>query len=452
MNKLSLFLFDILKKRKTLRFLNEFEKTKNLSKEELQNYQLSKLKRLLQHVEENVPFYQKRFKEANFAAKNINDLKDLKKIPPLTRSDLQNHWNEMVPQNYDIQKLSKGSSSGSTGLPVTYFKDDMANSAGQAAGILGWTLSGWKMNLKGLHIWGNPSTVNNEWKRTSSRLKAKFFRHHKFPAYKLTDEKNFRALYDLINKEQYDFIDGYTNAIYLFANYLENNNLKLKVPVKYALTTAENLQDYQRSAIEKNIAPVFDNYGCSEINGIANECNQCNSYHIIDPHVYVEFGDKVDELSSRELLITDLDNFAFPLIRYKNDDLGIPKEGHHDCNIPFTQMKNVSGRQSDIIKLKDGGSLSVPSFFGSMLLKQISGLKQYQIERISEDLLHVNFVKSKDFSEKDFERIESALDEYLENKIQYKIRFVDHIEASATGKFKLLIDRTKNNEENIQQI
>ena len=228
--------------------------------------------------------------------------------------------------------------------------------------------------MKGLHIWGNPSTVNNEWKRPSSKLKAKILGHHKFPAYKLTDGKNFHELFELINRHNYDFIDGYTNAIFLFADYLKNNNLKLTSNIKCVLTTAENLQEFQRKTIEETIAPVFDTYGCSEINGIAYECSKCGVYHNIDPHVYVEFGEMIDKEGSRELITTDLDNYAFPLIRYKNDDLGVPYEDDANCSIGFSRLKSVTGRQSDIIQLKDGGTLSVPSFFGSMLLKKIKGI------------------------------------------------------------------------------
>lgn len=443
MNKISLFLFDLLKQRNTLSYLREFEKTKYLSTAELEEYQLNKLKKLLAHAEYNVPFYNNRLKKSGFTANSLSHLDQLKKIPPLTRQDLQNHWDKIISINYDSKKLSKGSSSGSTGVPVTYFKDNLANSAGQAAHYLGWSFGGWKMGHKGLHIWGNPSTVNNEWKRWSSKLKARIFKHHKFPAYKLTDGRKFDELRRLILKEKYDYIDGYTNAIYLFADYLKTNNLTIGKSIQYVLTTAENLQDFQRQVIKEMIAPVYDTYGCSEINGIAYECNKCGTYHVIDPHVIVEFGKGLDDLGTRELIVTDLDNFAFPFIRYKLDDLAIPLTKKKSCNIGYTQLKSVSGRQSDILKFKDGGTLSVPSFFGSMLLKQVQGLRQYQIIKESENLLNINFVTSDEFSALDYKKLDNSLKEYLNDKIDYKINFVEEIEVSETGKFKLLIDKTK---------
>jgi phenylacetate-CoA ligase len=445
MNKFSLLISDLLKSQNTYYYLKHFENLINTSREKIEEYQFQKLKNLLIHCEKNVPFYKKRFHENHFSVSNFSRSEQMKDIPPLTRTDLQNSWRDIIAENYNEKKLSVGSSSGSTGFPVFYRKDNNAVSAGQAAHLLGWSLSGWKMSMKGLHIWGNPSTVNIEWKKLSSRLKAKVFRHHKFPAYRLTDSSKLFELYQLINKNKYEYIDGYTNAIYSFADFLRAKNLSLKHQVKYVLTTAENLQDFQRKIIEENIGPIYDTYGCSEINGIAYECHRCKTYHIMDPHVYVEFSYQVDTFGSCELLITDLDNFAFPLVRYKNEDLGIPViENEIGCEVKFSRMAKISGRESDLIKLKDGGILSVPSFFGSMLLKNISGLKQYQIEKIEDDLIHINLIKTSEFSPKDLTIIESALKEYINDKIKYEIRFVDDIEVSQTGKFKLLIDKTKN--------
>lgn len=443
MNRFTLALFDIVKNRNTVYYLKEFEKFKSQGQDQIQAYQFEKLKKILIHAEENSPFYRKRFKECNFSAKEFKRIDQILLIPPLTRDDLQNHCQEILTISTK-SKLYKGSSSGSTGLPVFYFKDNAAISAGQAAHFLGWSFSGWKMNMKGLHIWGNPSTVNNEWSKLSSKLKARVFRHHKFPAYKLTEGSLFNELFATINKNKYDFIDGYTNSIYLLADYIEQNQLHFIHNPKFVLTTAENLQDYQRAAIEKNIASVYDTYGCSEINGIAYECSQCKAYHIIDPHVYLEYGQVVDDIGSRELIITDLDNYAFPLLRYKNDDLGIPAPADSvKCGIGFSRMKSVNGRQSDIIRFKGGGALSVPSFFGSMLLKQVKGIKQYQIEKLSDELLVINLVKSMDFSEIDLEIVRNSLDDYFNDRIKYEIRFCDRIEHSKTGKFKILVDRTK---------
>ena len=441
---IGLRLFDTLKGRTVLKHYGQFGKMRNEDVAANRDFQLEKLKKLLRHAYDQVPFYKDRMDKAGFDPAKVKSVKDLEKLPPLTREDLQNHWKEMFAANADKEKLDKGTSSGSTGVAVVYFKDNNGNSGGHAAHFIGWELSGWQFGMKGLHIWGNPTTVKNEWNRPLSKLKARLYNHHKFPSYKLSEGKEFERLFSIVKNEGYRFVDGYTNAIYMLAEYMERNNLRLDRKLDMVLPTAENLQDFQRETIEKMLGPVFDDYGCSEINAIAFECKTCRKYHIIEPHVIVEYGKVLDDEGSRELIITDLDNYGFPLIRYKNNDAGILYDKKEPaCDVPWARLEKVTGRQSDIIKLPGGGTLSVPSFFGSMLLKKIGGIKQYQIEKLKPDLLRVKFVTSGEFSGKDEKTVKDALDEYLAGKIDYEIAYVDEIPVSKTGKFKLLVDKTK---------
>jgi len=370
-------------------------------------------------------------------------MKDFAVFPSLTREDLQNYWKDIRASNFNSNELSKGSSSGSTGVPVVYYKDPNASSAGKAAHQVGWELSSWEFGMKGLHIWGNPATVNKEWKRISSKLKTRVYNQYKYPAYQLTEKGKFDELVAYINKMKFDFIDGYTNAIYLLADYVKQNNIHIHRP-KYVLPTGENLQGFQKELMEEVLGDVYDEYGCSEINGIAYEGEKCGKYHVLEPHVVVEYGKKMTADEEHLLIITDLDNYGFPLIRYENGDAGVPIiEDKIDCEIQFQRIEMISGRVSDIIHFPDGGVLSVPSFFGSMLLKQINGVKQYQIERIKVDQLVVKLVIGSEFGEPDRKKIEDSLHVYLGDSIRWEVKIVDKIEVSKTGKFKLLIDKTK---------
>jgi len=436
-------LFDLLNKRKLSEYYNEFKPLVSADRKTIERYQFEKLHHLLKHAYINVPFYRERFDKLKIKPDDIRSLKDFEDFPSLKRQDLQNHWKNIVASNFNLVDLSKGSSSGSTGVPVVYFKDPNASSAGKAAHQIGWELSGWELGLKGLHIWGNPTTVNKEWKRLSSKLKTKVYNQYKYPAYQLTEKGKFDELITYINRMKFDFIDGYTNAIYLLADYVKKNNIKIQ-KLRYVLPTGENLQGHQKKLMEEVLGKVYDEYGCSEINGIAYECGKCNEYHIFEPHVIVEFEKKITTYGERSLIITDLDNYSFPLIRYENGDAGIPvDEDEISCEIQWKRMEMISGRVSDIIHFPNGGVLSVPSFFGSMLLKQINGIKQYQIERIKSDELVINLVIGPGFKATDKKKIEDSMFEYLGNSIHWKIMIVNKIEVSKTGKFKLLIDKTK---------
>lgn len=439
---IALPLFDYVKGLQVRKYYRFYKETLLWDRRKIEKYQLEKLSKLLKYAYQNVPFYRNRFEENNLTPDSIKTLDDLKKIPPLTRKNLQENLGNLTPINYGLKKCYKGSSSGSTGQPVVYYHDKSGISAGQAANYFGWLLSGWEIGEKGLHIWGNPRVVNVEWKRLSSKLKVKLFNHYKFPAYQLTEKNQFDELISILQKKKFDFLDGYTNALFLLAEYIKKKNIKID-RFKYILTTGENLQDFQRPIIEEILGPVYDGYGCGEINGVAYECKHCHNYHIIEPRVILEYQtNKEMDDGSMPLLITDLYNLVMPLIRYQNGDMAVPG-GKNDCKIKFKTLKSISGRISDIIDLPGGGTLVVPSFFGSMLLKQVDGLLQYQIDKIANNKIIIKLVTCENFKNIDKNKIELSLQEYLKDKIEWQLTFVDEIPLSKSGKFKLLVDKTK---------
>jgi phenylacetate-CoA ligase len=436
----------MLKKHRVKKYFDLFRESLSWSRDKVEAYQLRCIRLLSEHAYKHAPFYKKRFDEAGFNYENIKYLDDLKKIPPLTRKDIQENIKHLVSDSFDLNKCYKGSSSGSTGEPVVYYQDNAGSSANNAAIYFGWSLTGWQFGEKQLTLWGNPTTTNVDWARTSSKIKSRFFNEVKFPAYKLNTKENMDLLFNNVISNKCEFIYGYTNAIYLFAEYLSQNNLSAPC-IKRVITTGENLQDFQRDLIEKTLCKVYDDYGCSEISGISINTIFDKFYSVLDPHVYVEYSNFTDVNSEqKKLLITDLHNKVFPFIRYENGDLGIPmtKKDFKDNEPKFSKMLSVEGRISDIITLPGGGNLVVPSFFGSRLLKQINGVKQYQVTKVKENKIILNLVINSDFSEDDKFKIEENMKEYLPKELQYDIVFNSNIQISKTGKFKILVDQTVN--------
>ena len=187
----------------------------------------------------------------------------------------------------------------------------------------------------------------------------------------------------------------------------------------------------------------FDFYGCGEINAVAFQCREGN-YHLMDPHVVVEYGDEADDQGNRELYITDLDNFAMPLIRYANGDMGHPgTETPCPCGLPLATLGSISGRTSDIIRTSEGGILSVPSFFGSRLLKELPSLVRYRVDMVAKDDLVVNLQLRSSLTESENKLIRKSLEEYIPKSMKWSLQILDEIKPEANGKYKLIVDRTK---------
>jgi phenylacetate-CoA ligase len=369
-------------------------------------------------------------------------VKDLAALPLLRREDIREHLVEMISETAEISGCYKGSSSGSTGEPVTYYRDRRGSSASQAARYFGWSLSGWRFGTPFLTIWGNVTTVKNNWSRPSSQLKSKLFCETKFPAFSLIQRGKFDELYQICCRGQFAYIQGYTNAIHAFALHLIDYELSLP-GIQGVLTTAENLQDHQRATIQHAMGPVFDFYGCGEINAVAFQCRQ-GSYHIMDPHVVLEFGDITDDHGNRELYLTDLDNYSMPLIRYVNGDIGRPCQDQTcSCGLPLGILGAISGRSSDVIHTPDGGILSVPSFFGSRLLKEISNIVRYRVDLLAPNEILINLQVKHSLEVREEQIINQALKSYIPKSMKWSIQIVNEIKPDANGKYKLIVDKAQ---------
>ena len=406
--------------------------------------QRQKLEKLISHAYETVQFYRERFDELGLTPQDIKGIEDLKKLPPLRRKDIQKYYSEIISKEADITKCYKGSSSGSTGEPVSYVRDRRGSSAGMAACYFGWSLIGWKFGRPYLTIWGNPTCVKEDWSKASSIIKSWAFNEVKVAAFTLSDKERFQELFEIVREGGFDFIQGYANTIYAFTDFLKSQDKR--VPrVAGVFTTAENLQPHQRRGIEEILGSVYDFYGCGEINGVAFQCETRDGYHVIDPHVIVEYGDVIDHLGNRELLITDLDNYAMPLIRYANGDMGIAGDDKPcSCGLCFSKIANISGRISDVIRTPEGGIFSVPSFFGSRLLKNLKGLVHYQVELVEPLRVRINLHVNKEYNNEEESMIVKALKEYIPKSFKWDIKYCDDIKTDANGKFKLFVDRTIN--------
>ena len=432
-------LFDLAKHYSVKRCYEFYQTASKWPIERQHSFRTQKLGRLLEFAYNSVPFYRKRFDSIGFQPQDFKGYETLRQLPILTRSDIQENMSDLLAKGVDTRKSYRGSSSGSTGEPVVFYQNNESLSAGLAALYFIWYRCGWRFGDRMLTIWGNPTTVKVDWQRRSSKIKSRLFNEIKFPAYLLTEQNRLDDVVLLLKKRRISYIQGYTNAIYLLADYIQSG--AISVPACRAIfTTAENLHEYQRRTIEAVLGPVFDFYGCGEIMGVAAQTLNNQNYEIVTPHTILEFGNVIDEQDGRELVLTDLDNRVMPFIRYINGDIAVPTPENPDA-IPLC-FSRINGRVSDIIRLPDGGSLTVPSFFGSRLLKDLNGFRRYQIERTEPNVIVARIEVDKNFNQIDYEKLARALADYLPEAITWKIELCDRIALSPNGKFKLVIDRT----------
>src|SRR5271157_2160086 len=103
-----------------LRARREFQSSQLLSEEAMRELQWARLKKLIDHAYTRVPFYRRRFDETGIHPSRILTPDDFRKVPILTKQDVNNHLPELVAVNYDLVKLRLNATGGSTGNPMNF--------------------------------------------------------------------------------------------------------------------------------------------------------------------------------------------------------------------------------------------------------------------------------------------------------------------------------------------
>ncbi len=408
------------------------------SRDELNRFRNQRLQHLIQHAYQRVPYYREIMRAKGLSPDDICTVEDLHKLPVLARADLQQAKDQLIAKGTDIRKCIKGASSGSTGEPVVFYHDKSTETAGKAARRFCWMMGGWRSGDANVTVWGNPHTVQKDWSRISSRAKARLMREHRIPAFRLSDRRFLDDALDRIYQYPPDFIDGYTNSIFVLAARAQERELGT-LGSKGVFTTAEQLLVHQRNCIEEMFGPVYDQYGSSEINGVAFQCKERCGYHILEPHVVVEFED-LGMGNTKALVITDLDNYTMPFIRYRIGDLAVVGENNAcSCGLPFAKFVEVVGRKIDLIQTPQGGYLLVPSFLGGKIFKEVKGVRQHQVVLKKDGVIEVRLAMDGALTSENRERITTYLESYLGDDMPFCVKVVSEIPVSPNGKYKLLV-------------
>jgi phenylacetate-CoA ligase len=326
------------------------DEAENLSIDELQALQLSRLRWTLRHAYDNVPFYTRKFDESGVHPDDCKALDDLAKFPFTTKQDLRDNYPFgmfAVPES-EVRRIH--ASSGTTGKPtvVGYTEDDidtwatvMARSIRAAGGRPGDKVHvayGYGLFTGGLGAHYGAEKLGCTVIPASGGMTARQvqiitdFRPEIImvtPSYMLT----------LLDEFERQGIDPQASSL------------------KVGIFGAEPWTEQMRAEIEERVGiDAVDIYGLSEVMGpgVAQECVETkDGLHVWEDHVYPEVIDPFTEKptgENGELLFTSLTKQALPIIRYRTRDLTRLLPG--TARPAFRRMEKVTGRSDDMIILR----------------------------------------------------------------------------------------------------
>jgi phenylacetate-CoA ligase len=420
--------------------LQEFESNQWLSHDRLIEYQNEKLKLLIKHSYENVPYYQNKMNASGLKPGDIKTADDLSKMPILTRDDIKTNFEQLIARNAKRSRLIPGNTSGTTGSPLKLIWDDRI--------CLIKTVVDWRQKrIAGLNPGDKMAFFLGRSVIPLGQKKPPFWRHnhilnHLFCSSWHLSRENLPVYFDKLAGFKPIAIEGYPSTISILAQYLISK--KLIFPVKAVLTSSETLLPHQREAIETAFScRLYDFYGMAERVVFATECETHDGKHLNMDFSIVEVlskdGAPTDYGSIGRIVATGLHNFAMPLIRYQTSDVTALREAACSCKRGFTLMENITTKDEDIVSTKDGRYIS-PSILNA-LTHHLTSIFEHQVVQDENYSITLKIVKKPEYSDADHAFLYKGLKEIFGEEMKVAIEYVDNIPRTSAGKFRWVISK-----------
>lgn len=336
--------------RRTRRFLAELEDSQWLAPVDLERLQRQKLTAFLRHAVAHTPYYRSRLGPALTHFNHI----DLAKLPLLTKDDIRSSMQDMLWHEAP-GGLHPHNTGGSCGEPLRFYLDRRRQAFDQAARIRAHRWFGVDLGDRELMLWGSPI----EFRRSDGlrRFRDRLFNQRLIDAFNLSPEMMDRYA-DVWNWFRPRCLFGYPSSIALFVDHVRQRNRWLdRSQLRAVFVTGEVCYPHHRESIESYFqVPVADNYGARDAGFIAHQCPN-GRMHITAENVIVEIiknGLPQPVGQFGEIVITHLDAYGMPFIRYATGDHGRLLDGRCPCGRGLPLMDVVQGRTTDFLRLPDG--------------------------------------------------------------------------------------------------
>ncbi len=423
---------------KQLEFL---EKSQWWSRQELENYQNEKLRPLIQHAYDNTAYYHRLFNDNKLSPGDIKTIKDLAKIPVLTKDIVREHFQEMVASNIDKKTLVRLSTSGTTGKPLIFFSEKWLEFfnfgpymwryyhwAGQAFNDLKAIIGSGviKPNSKGIKEIFSYNPARNQLILSSYDI----------------NRKNAPLFAEVLKKYKPQFIETFPASLEALVCFFQEQGIRRPVQLKAIFANSEVLYPWQRKLISEYFGcNIFDIYALEERVVKATECEKHTKHHINSEYGIVEIAENGCPVSygdSGEIVATSLNNYGMPFIRYNTKDVGYLVKENCPCGRGLPLLGLMGGRTRNFVVSKSGSIISITIVD---IPNATDNVQQFQFVQTVQGKLQLKIVRREGFSQADLEKIEKKLKEKFSDDMEVEINFVDAIVKTQSGKQPLLIQR-----------
>lgn len=416
----------------------DLEKILAVAEVDYENYLAQKKKEIVNyHIENN-----KSYREFS----GMNSFDNWNELPIMTKKEFQKPLIERLSEGFTIKNVYVNKTSGSSGDPFIFAKDKFCHALTWTNIInrFGWFGIDFNSSLQA-RFYGIPlDFIGNK----KERIKDLLSNRYRFTIFDLSDVVLEKVLVKFQNKK-FDYINGYTSSIVLFAKFLQKKNIVLKSvcpTLKCCVVTSEMLFEDDKLLLEKQFGiPIVNEYGASELDLIAFQ-NPSNEWQVNSETLFVEILDDNNNVlpngKEGRIVITSLYNKAHPFIRYDIGDVGILDE-KSTCKKPI--LKKLIGRTNDIAILPSGKKSPGLTFYyvTKSIIEDDGNVKEFVIKQTKIDTFDIEYVSGVELTDSQIQQIERAIATYLENGLTFSFTRKEKLERNKSGKLKQFVSLVK---------
>lgn len=409
--------------------------SENWSREQIADYQLREVQRIVDHSYRKTIGYHNLFDSFGISPEVIRTIDDIKRLPFIEKEILRDNLEEFSVPGNSRDYVTTG---GSTGIPFGMYRDQTAYSKELASKAHQYYRVGWKEGDRQLVFRGMQINSPDHTSFIPQFNELHCSSYHLLPEYmEVYRQKAFEY--------RPDWIRCYPSSGYIFARWLKET--KQKFPrIKGVLCASENLYDYQKKLLSEVFGVrVFSHYGHYELAALAGFCEYEDTYHVLPQYGYAELIDKVGNPVERigqigEIVATSFIMHSTPFIRYRTKDFAVFKGfGCSSCGRPYQIWERIEGRLQEMIVTNSGRYISMTAInFHDDIFDHFFQFQFYQEEK---GRVILRFIPKESFNEHLLIDIRRRLLAKFDNDLFLEFQSVNDIPLTSRGKHRFLIQK-----------
>lgn len=432
-------LHERLKHHDTVAVRRQLEQTQWWSPDRLAQLQLQRLRGLLQHAQQHVPYYRDLFARMDFEPAAVTSLTDLQRLPLLGKAEIRANTDALKAEN--AVGLARFNTGGSSGEPLIFFIGNQRVSHDVAAK---WRATRWwdvDIGDAEIVVWGSPIELSAQDRVRA--LRDKLLRTELLPAFEMSAAK-LDGFVARIRERRPKMLFGYPSALSHIARHAEKRGLRMdELGIKVAFCTSEKLYDDQREAIERIFGcAVANGYGSRDAGFIAHQCPS-GGMHLTAEDIIVEIVDAAGRVlppgEAGEIVVTHLSTGDFPFIRYRTGDVAVMDTAACACGRGLPMLKEIQGRATDFVVARDGTVMHGLALI--YILRDLPQVAGFKIMQESLDLTRVQVVPGPGFDADTMRRIQRGMAARLGEGVHIEVEEVNEIAPEKSGKYRYVVSK-----------